>query len=133
MSRRSNPQNRLSRPNSVSQTCNNAISSVLRNLPLEWIHRHRDVQLAEEKAKNGEGADEDDKDIGDQGDQAGFPVGTVVVHQGTAYQHYEWLPNVASPPLLAPLALTVIILVVAIHFPYQSQSTQSFIAPLLHL
>lgn len=40
----------------------------------------RDVHLAKEKAENGERAEEDDEDIGDERDEAGVPMGTVVIH-----------------------------------------------------
>lgn len=40
----------------------------------------RDVHLAKEKAENGERAEEDDEDIGDERDEAGVAMRTVVIH-----------------------------------------------------
>lgn len=34
----SNPQDRFSRPYCISKPCDDAVCSVLRDLPLEWIH-----------------------------------------------------------------------------------------------
>lgn len=47
--------------------------------------------MAEEEAEDGEGAEKDDKDIGDKGDDAGIPVSAMVVHQTPAYHHYQRL------------------------------------------
>ena len=47
----------------------------------------RDVDLAEEEAKNGERAKEDDKDVGEKRDETSFSIRTVVVHQRTTDQH----------------------------------------------
>lgn len=42
--------------------------------------------------EDGEGAEKDDEDVGDEGDEARVAVGAVVVHQAPAYQHHRRLP-----------------------------------------
>ena len=41
--------------------------------------RVRNVDLAKEETKNGERAEKDDEDIGDEGENRGIPISTVVV------------------------------------------------------
>lgn len=42
--------------------------------------------------EDGEGAEKDDEDVGDEGDEARVAVGAVLVHQAPAYQHHHRLP-----------------------------------------
>ena len=54
----------------------------------ERERERRDVDVAEEKAKDDKGTEEDDKDVGDERDEARFYISAVVVRQTPAYHHY---------------------------------------------
>lgn len=67
-------------------------SGVLGDLPVEGVNGDGDVHVAEEQAENGEGAEEDDQYVGEEGHDARVTVGAVVVHQRAAH-HTHRRPN----------------------------------------
>lgn len=58
----------------------------------------RDVHLAEEHAEDGEGAEEDDEDVGDEGEKTRPAERAVVVHQAPAHEQHRGPPHL-HPPL----------------------------------
>lgn len=85
------PEDRLSCADGVGEAGEDGVGGFLGNLPLEGIDGDLDVHLAEEEAEDGQRAEEDDEDVGDQRHQTGIAVGAVIVHQGAAYHHYQGL------------------------------------------
>lgn len=63
MTSSSNPKNRLSSTYSIGEAGKKTVGSILRDLPLKWIHRYRDVHLAKEESENGERTKEYNKDV----------------------------------------------------------------------
>lgn len=51
----------------------------------------RDVDLAEEKAENGERTENDDEDVGEEREETDFSVSAVVVDESPANRHYHRL------------------------------------------
>lgn len=90
------PEDRLGCPDGVGEACEDRVGGILGNLPLQGIDGDLDVHLAEEEAEDGQGAEQDDEDVGDQRHQTGIAVGAVVVHQGPAYHHYQGLSTSAA-------------------------------------
>lgn len=91
-----NPEDGLGGSNGVGEAGEDGIGGVLGNLPFKGINGDLDVHLAEEEAEDGEGAKEDNEDVGDQRDEAGIPVGAVVVHQSPTNHHYHRLSTKVS-------------------------------------
>lgn len=48
--------------------------------------------MAEEEAENGEGAEENDKDVGEEGEEAGIAEGAVVIDEAPTCDHYPRFP-----------------------------------------
>lgn len=52
--------------------------------------------MAEEKAENGEGAEENDENVGDEGEEAGVSKGAVVIYQRAANESNHGFPKLCG-------------------------------------
>jgi len=120
MTSSSNPQNRFSSTEGISERSNNSISCILRNLPLKRINRNSeekeenkeiemnetlkielknkrenilDCHLTKEKTKNGKRTKKNNEDIREKRNNSRILESAMIVNECAAYQSNYRFPN----------------------------------------